>query len=68
VDQTAVYTRNDGIVDWQYCITGDPKIDCEVNGTHIGLIFNANVYALIANRLSAAIARKRLRRVSGKAV
>jgi triacylglycerol lipase len=51
---TAIYTRDDGIVDWRYCITGDCDNDFEVPGTHIGLAFNASVYALIAERLAMA--------------
>ncbi len=52
VDQTAVYTRTDGIVDWQVCMTGNPKFDFEVSATHIGLVFNPIVYHLIAHRLA----------------
>jgi len=51
VKQTAVYTRTDGIVDWQVCMTGNPKLDFEVSATHIGLVFNPIVYDLIAHRL-----------------
>lgn len=54
IQQTAVYTRDDGIVDWRYCRTGDPEIDREVSGTHMGLVFNASVYSLIAERLEEA--------------
>ena len=25
--ETAIYTRNDGIVDWHYCLTGNPDTD-----------------------------------------
>jgi pimeloyl-ACP methyl ester carboxylesterase len=52
--QTAVYTRNDGIVDWRYCRTEDPSTDFEVPGTHLGLVFNSDAYCIIANRLKAA--------------
>jgi pimeloyl-ACP methyl ester carboxylesterase len=52
VSTTAIYTRTDGVVDWRYCITGDPEIDCEVPGTHMGLAFNASVYSTIAERLA----------------
>ncbi len=52
IQQTAIYTRNDGVVDWEYCITGDRSVDVEVPGTHIGLAFNPAVYDTIANRLS----------------
>jgi triacylglycerol lipase len=52
--ETAIYTQDDGIVDWQYCRTEDPERDFEVPGTHMGLVFNASVYTIIANRLAAA--------------
>lgn len=52
VFQTAIYTRNDGIVDWHYCVSGHPGCDFEVPGTHIGLSFNSSVYTIIANRLA----------------
>jgi pimeloyl-ACP methyl ester carboxylesterase len=28
--QTAIYTRDDGIVDWRYCMTRNPEMDFEV--------------------------------------
>ena len=54
VMQTAIYTRDDGIVDWRYCRTGDPDSDFEVGGTHIGLVFNPSVYTITAARLAEA--------------
>lgn len=54
IGQTAIYTRSDGVVDWQYCITNDPEMDFEVPGTHVGLAFNPAVYDVIARRLAAA--------------
>ncbi len=54
VAQTAIYTRDDGIVDWRYCTTGDVAVDCEVPGTHLGLVFNPSVYNIIARRLAEA--------------
>ena len=54
VAATAVYTRDDGIVDWKYCMTRNPEVDCEVSGTHIGLAFNPSVYTIIAERLAKA--------------
>jgi len=53
VAQMAIYTPDDGIVDWHYCLTGDPKVDVEVHGTHLGLVFNSNTYLHIAERLAA---------------
>jgi pimeloyl-ACP methyl ester carboxylesterase len=52
--QTAIYTRDDGMVDWRYCRTGDPDVDFEVSGTHIGLAFNSTAYTIMANRLAQA--------------
>ena len=48
----AVYTKADGIVDWRACINDDPACNVEVSGTHVGLVFNAEVYRLIAARLA----------------
>lgn len=58
VMQTAIYTRSDGIVDWHYCLTGNPDVDFEVAGTHIGLSFNSSAYTVIANRLAKAREKK----------
>jgi triacylglycerol lipase len=54
VMETAIYTQDDGVVDWRYCVTHDPNSDFEVPGTHIGLAFNASVYSIIAKRLHQA--------------
>jgi triacylglycerol lipase len=54
VMETAIYTRNDGIVDWRYCCTEDSAVDFEVPGTHLGLVFNSDAYSVIATRLKAA--------------
>jgi len=50
--QTAIYTRNDGIVDWRFCMTTNPKHDFEVSGTHIGMAFNSAAYSIVAQRLA----------------
>ena len=49
---TAIYTRHDGIVDWRYCMTRNPKLDFEVAGTHIGMAFNATAYSIVGDRLA----------------
>jgi pimeloyl-ACP methyl ester carboxylesterase len=54
VAQTAIYTRDDGLVDWKYCTTRNPEVDFEVPGTHIGMAFNPSAYILIAERLAKA--------------
>jgi len=50
--ETAIYTYDDGVADWRCCRTGNPTVDFEVPGTHIGLVFNASVYRVLANRLA----------------
>ncbi len=52
--ETAIYTRQDGIVDWRYCMTMDPEKDVEVPGTHIGMAFNPAAYSVVAERLATA--------------
>jgi triacylglycerol lipase len=52
VAETAIYTRTDGIVDWEHCICGNAEANFEVPGTHMGLVFNATAYEIIANRLA----------------
>ncbi len=50
----AIYTKTDGVVDWQRCIDEDPDTDIEVSGTHVGLVFNPQVFRHIAERLAGA--------------
>ena len=52
--QSAIYTKTDGVVDWRVFVTVDPSANFVVSGTLVGLVFNANVYTLIANRLKAS--------------
>ena len=52
--ETAIYTRQDGIVDWRYCMTRNPEVDFEVPGTHIGMAFNPLAYTIVAERLALA--------------
>lgn len=53
--ETAVFTREDGIVDWRYCKTTTPEDNFEVHCTHVGMAFNPSVYLIIADRLAKAI-------------
>jgi len=58
--ETAIYSRQDGIVDWRYCMTLDPEKDVEVPGTHIGMAFNPAAYTVVAERLAKAQALSEL--------
>lgn len=57
VMETAIYTRDDGIVDWHTCITNNPDADFEVPGTHVGMAFNPSAYIIVAERLARVHAR-----------
>ena len=57
VYETAIYTQSDGVVDWRYCITGNPALNFQVPGTHIGLALNPAVYSIIAARLRESTSR-----------
>jgi pimeloyl-ACP methyl ester carboxylesterase len=54
VMMSALYTRTDAIVDWRYCVTGDPELDFEIPGTHVGLVVNPSAYMVLAKRLAQA--------------
>lgn len=62
VVETAIYTCDDGVVDWQFCKTDNEDFDFQVSGTHVGLAFNPSVYTIIANRLALANCAPRKRR------
>jgi triacylglycerol lipase len=53
ITQAAIYTKADGIIDWHCCINDDPKTDIEVQGTHVGLVFNPRVYRHVAGILAS---------------
>lgn len=56
VPVTAIYSRLDGVVDWRACIDdedGGPIEHVEVDATHLGLGFQAEVFRLVADRLAA---------------
>lgn len=47
----AIYSRNDGVVDWESCIEDEPELNDEVNCTHVGMAFHPGVYRVLASRL-----------------
>ena len=66
VVETAIYTCDDGVVDWQCCKTDNAEADFKVSGTHIGLAFNPSVYTIIANRLAQTHCAQSKRRPRGR--
>jgi triacylglycerol lipase len=58
VGYVALYSKTDGIVDWQACL--DPAAECvEVRASHIGMGLNAQVYAEVAHALAGFAAGER---------
>ena len=55
--EAAIYTKGDGVIDWRCCVNDDPETDIEVQGTHVGLVFNSQVYRHVANVLATAVER-----------
>ena len=54
VRTTSIYSRSDGIVAWQTCRHDKPSRlvhDIEVSGSHIGMGWNRDVLAAVADRL-----------------
>ena len=47
-----IYSRSDGVVNWRACLRPDVNA-IEVNGSHIGLALNPEVYRILAHLLPA---------------
>lgn len=52
VQHAAIYTRGDGVVDWQDARERDPRRNHEVGGTHIGLVYNPRAYRVLGEILA----------------
>lgn len=48
---TSIYSRGDGVVAWEGCITDDAD-NVEITGSHVGLVFNRKAYTAIASALA----------------
>jgi hypothetical protein len=52
VPTTSIYSRSDGVVNWKACLRPDLNA-VEVQGSHIGLALNPDVYRILAYLLPA---------------
>ncbi|HEX2171666.1 MAG TPA: alpha/beta fold hydrolase [Dehalococcoidia bacterium] len=59
VRYTAVYSRNDGVVRWRHCLDEVPENNFEVTGTHLGLIFNSQVFRYLGQLLAQSTREER---------
>jgi pimeloyl-ACP methyl ester carboxylesterase len=51
VPHFAIYSKTDGVVEWQSCIEDDPVLNDEVRCTHVGMAFHPEAYRAVAKRL-----------------
>ncbi|MES4792612.1 MAG: hypothetical protein C4321_06135 [Chloroflexota bacterium] len=51
VRRFAVYSRQDGVVEWESCVEDDPALNDEVHASHLGMVVHAGTYRAIARRL-----------------
>jgi triacylglycerol lipase len=52
VPTTSIYSRSDGVVNWKACLRSDINA-IEVQGSHVGLALNPEVYRILAHLLPA---------------
>ena len=52
VPTTSIYSRSDGVVNWKACLRPDINA-IEVNGSHVGLSLNPEVYRILSYLLPA---------------
>ena len=52
VPTTSIYSRSDGVVNWHACLRPDINA-IEVNGSHVGLSLNPEVYRILSYLLPA---------------
>ena len=48
----AIYSRVDGVVDWESCVEEDEALNDEVNCTHLGMPFHPGVFRVLGRRLA----------------
>jgi pimeloyl-ACP methyl ester carboxylesterase len=61
VAHASIYTRADGVVDWHDSQETDVRLNHEVGGTHIGLVFNPRAYRAIGKLLAEKPQPRRVR-------
>jgi pimeloyl-ACP methyl ester carboxylesterase len=49
----SIYSRYDGVVEWESCVEENPELNDEVNCTHIGMAFHPGVYRALGRRLAS---------------
>lgn len=50
----AIFSKTDGVVEWESCIEEEAELNTEVQSTHIGMAFSSQVYKALGQRLASA--------------
>jgi pimeloyl-ACP methyl ester carboxylesterase len=56
VARASVYSRRDGVVDWQACQDEAPGVNVEVGASHLGIVVNKEAYRAVALLLAESSA------------
>jgi hypothetical protein len=60
VPETLIYSKADGVVQWQNCIESGPEVETiEVPSSHSGLPYRKEVFEIIVDRLARPSERRR---------
>lgn len=51
VPRYAIYSRRDGVVEWESCVEEEPERNFEVVSSHLGMVVHAGAYRVIAELL-----------------
>lgn len=55
IRETLIYSKRDGVVDWESCIEVGPKVEAvEVHSTHCGIPYNLDTLRIIRERIETA--------------
>lgn len=54
VECAAIYSKQDGVIDWHCCLDNNKNFNIEVKSTHLGMVYSVEVYRTIASLLSAS--------------
>jgi triacylglycerol lipase len=64
VAETCIFTKTDGVVDWRTCTRSTRSTNIEVRSTHVGMVWNAQVFREIGHTLATSTEREKTRPIA----
>ena len=55
IPQFAIFSKNDGVVEWKSCVEEDDARNSEVDCSHIGMAFHPGAFEALARRLAERV-------------